>query len=299
MVHYGLYSLLGRGEWVQFDEKILKDEYEKLINRFDAKGFDANRLTSACKDAGMRYVNFVVKHHDGFCLWDTQQTNFKSTKSAAKRDLFAEVAKQCDKKGLGLFITYSHGRDWFHSHAPKISDYGKFARPHYDTDIYKNVSNQTYDINKYVDYMKEHIKELFTNYGAIAGVNFIGLGTPLYGDHTKYRTQEIYNIIKDKQPQALISYKSGLLATEDYITSDRAWRSRSVKPMEIIETLQAEDWGYNNNGSKHRNIAEVKEMLKYTNSINANLLLNIGLLPSGEIHPDDKNTLNELKLSEI
>ena len=105
-MHYGLYSILGRGEWVQYRSKIPVPEYEKLTERFNPEKFDADFITDLALEAGMKYINLTSKHHDGFCLFDSGKGNW-NTMAVAKRDLCAELAAQCQKKGLGCFFYYS------------------------------------------------------------------------------------------------------------------------------------------------------------------------------------------------
>jgi alpha-L-fucosidase len=109
-LHYGLYSLLGRHEWVQFREKIPVAEYAKLKDQFTAENFDPDYIADFAVDCGMRYVNLTSRHHDSFCLFDTELTGFNSVNSPAKRDLAGELAEACQKRGLGFFLYYSHGR---------------------------------------------------------------------------------------------------------------------------------------------------------------------------------------------
>ena len=108
-MHYGLYSLLGRHEWVQYRETIPLAEYAKLKDQFTARKFDADFITDLALEAGMKYINITSRHHDSFCLWDTSYSDFKSTNSPAKRDLVGELSEQCNKKGLAFFLYYSHG----------------------------------------------------------------------------------------------------------------------------------------------------------------------------------------------
>src|SRR5215207_4610116 len=113
-LHYGVYSLLGRGEWVQFRENIPVAEYERLIDRFTAERFDANAICDLALDAGMKYLNFTTRHHDSFCLWDTATTAFSSVRAPSQRDLVRELADACRARDIMLFLYYSHGRDWKH-----------------------------------------------------------------------------------------------------------------------------------------------------------------------------------------
>src|SRR5215471_2580932 len=131
-LHYGLYSLLERHEWVQLREKIPVAEYAKLKSRFTAEKFDAKGIATLASDAGMRYVNITTRHHDSFCLFRTKETDFNSVNSPAKRDLVAELADACAQRGLGLCLYYSHGRDWKHPHAPNNDEWGGNARPKYE-----------------------------------------------------------------------------------------------------------------------------------------------------------------------
>ncbi len=117
-LHYGLYSLLKRHEWVQCREKIYVEEYAKLKDDFTAEHFDARHICDMACDAGMKYVNLTTRHHDSFCLFETAENDFHSAAAPCGRDLIGEMAQACDEYGLGLCLYYSHGRDWRHPHAP-------------------------------------------------------------------------------------------------------------------------------------------------------------------------------------
>ncbi|MEI8045080.1 MAG: alpha-L-fucosidase, partial [Verrucomicrobiota bacterium] len=117
-IHYGLYSLEGRHEWLQYREKIPVADYARLKERFTAAKFDADAIADLAVAAGMSYVNITTRHHDSFCLFGSAQTDFHARNSPARRDLIRELADACRKKGLGLCLYYSHGRDWRHPHAP-------------------------------------------------------------------------------------------------------------------------------------------------------------------------------------
>lgn len=120
-LQYGLYSILGRGEWVMLREKIPVAEYEKLKDRFTARRFDADFITDLACEAGMRYVNITARHHDSFCLFETAQNEYHAKASPARRDLIAELAEVCQKKKLGLFLYYSYALDWRHPYFYSIA----------------------------------------------------------------------------------------------------------------------------------------------------------------------------------
>jgi len=295
-MHYGLYSLLGRHEWVQHREKISVAEYAKLKDRFTAENFDAGFITDLALDAHMKYINITTRHHDSFCLFDSKYTDFKSTNSPAKRDLVGELAEQCRKKGLGFCLYYSHGRDWKHPHAPNNGD-SKNARPRYDTldPAYKYGDDQ--DLQIYVDFMKNQITELLTNYGPVGAIWLDGIGAINKNPEKipSFQIQELYDHIHSMQPQVLVSYKQGLLGTEDFMAPERHWKGTPTKPLELCDTLQPKGWGYMKaDDGNHKTPDQVMEMLETAALLPANLLLNTGPLPDGAIHPEDVATLREV-----
>jgi alpha-L-fucosidase len=307
-LHYGLYSLLGRHEWVQFREKIPVAEYAKLKDRFTAEKFDANFIAGLAQDAGMRYVNITTRHHDSFCLFASKQTDFSSVNSPAKRDLVAELAVACDSKGLGLCLYYSHGRDWRHPHAPNNDAWGGSARPAYDPPEPAYAYGKEHDLRKYVDFMSAQITELLTNYGPIAAIWLDGIMTPLYDRSRKpcpqppnrpdnapaFRCQELYDLIHRLQPQVLVSYKQGLLGTEDFFAPEhKAVPNARGKPMEICSTLQKGSWGYHEKLPR-LDADEALQALRRANDAGANLLLNTGPHPDGSIDRTDAATLREV-----
>src|SRR5574340_1256378 len=293
-MHYGLYSLLGRHEWVQLRELIPVAEYAKLKDRFRAEKFDANFITNMAVDAGMKYVNITTRHHDSFCLFRSKYTDFTSVNSPAKRDLVTELAKACDRRGLGLCLYYSHGRDWKHPHAPNNDEWGGQARPKYNPPEPTYATGKAHDLNRYLDFMRGQIEELLTNYGPIGAIWLDGIAVPLSGDRSKFRCQELYDFIHSKQPQVLVSYKQGLLGTEDFFAPEhKAIGNPSGKPMEICTTLQAGSWGYKKDAS-HLTPDQAWEKLRAARQAGANLLLNTGPLPDGSIAPEHVTTLSEM-----
>lgn len=311
-MHYGLYSLLGRHEWVLYKEKIPLPEYEKLTGQFNAKDFDADFITDLAAEAGMKYVNLTSKHHEGFCLFDTGKGTWNSV-AVAKRDLCGELAEQCRKKGLGCFFYYSLLADWHHPYFyPR--KFNTIARPDYETEpeAYKFEKDEDFQI--YLDDALGHIDTLLTNYGPIAGI-WIDPLMGYYGRPDLFPMADIYARIRAKQPQCLISAKQGITGTEDFaapersgksltdtirkrygdaaaVIAEKAWAANKDKHNEICDTLQPHGWGYmKEDDGKHKSPDEVVAMLETANGLNANLLLNTGPLPDGAIHPEDVRTL--------
>lgn len=305
-IHYGLYSQLEgyygdihskNAEWVQLRGLIPVKEYEKLTETFTAENFDADFITDLAVEAGMKYINITTRHHDSFCLFDSEFTTFNSKNSAAKRDLVGELAEQCQKKGLGLFLYYSYARDWRHPHAPNNDEWGGKARPEYDPPETSYKYGEEHDLDLYIEFMKNQVTELLTNYGPIAGIWLDGRGVVRSrpDGKEKLRLQEFYDHVHALQPQVLVSYKQGLTGTEDFIAPERHYKRKGDELLEVCNTMQPHAWGYDrDNDEGHKTVDEVMAMLAHTDSMKANLLLNIGPLPDGTVFPDDVTTLREV-----
>lgn len=296
-LHWGLYSLMERHEWEQFRQKTYVAEYAKLTESFTGKSFDADQIAGLATAAEMKYVNLVTRHHDSFCLFETRYTDFSSVNSPAKRDFVSELATACRKRKLGLCLYYSHGRDWRHPHAPNNDEWGGNARPQYDPPEPSYAYGKDHDLQKYLDFVTGQITELLSNYGPIAAIWLDGIAVPLSGDRSRFRCQELYDHIHRLQPQVLVSYKQGLLGTEDFFAPERkaalAVANSTGKPVEICDTLQERVWGYSRD-SRHRTADEVMAMLVAAAKQKSNLLLNTGPLPDGSIHAGDDSTLREV-----
>ncbi|MBT3344104.1 MAG: alpha-L-fucosidase precursor [Gemmatimonadetes bacterium] len=306
-MHYGLYSLLGRHEWVQFREKIPVAEYARLADGFTADGFDADTICRAALDAGMSYVNLTTRHHDSFCLFETDHTDFHSLGAPAQRDLIAELASACNRHRLGLCLYYSHARDWKHPHAPNNEDWDGNARPSYDPPEPSYAYGDRHNLDIYLDFMKSQITELLTSYGPIAAIWLDGIAIPLSGDHERFRCAELYSHIRSLQPQVLVSYKQGLLGTEDFFApehhvptaTDDGSRQGQVtqhrdKPVEICTTMTPGSWGYLEDAQDHKDADAVWSELATAGAAGANLLLNTGPLPDGSLDPVDMETLKRV-----
>jgi alpha-L-fucosidase len=307
-MHYGLYSLLGRGEWVMLRERIPVAEYVRLKDRFTAECFNADHITDLALAAGMKYVNITSKHHDGFCLFQTAATDYNSVTSPAGRDLIAELAEACQRKKLGLFLYYSYALDWHHPFFMPRSEQCPSARPAYKepqpTYLFKSDS----DFRHYIDFVHVQLRELLTQYGPLAGIWF----DPLMGYYCRpelYPIQETYALVRSLQPGCLISFKQGATGDEDFAAPERqaqavqwggeaarkVWEKNRNKPIEICDTLQPKLWGYDQAADgKHKTADQVMEMLAAASEQRANLLLNTGPLPDGSIPAEDVATLKEV-----
>ena len=313
-IHYGLYSLCGgewkgkqvttsRGgavaEWIQFHGRIPIAEYARLKDRFTAEHFDPDVITDLAIAAGMRYVNLTTRHHDSFCLFRTKETDFQSLNTPAKRDLVGDLADACRRKGLGLFLYYSHGRDWRHPHSPPPS------RPKYKEHQPEYVPPEKVDLDKYTAFMKAQVTELLTQYGPVAGIWLDGIGVlkqyaRQLGGMEKaidlFHLHDLYAHIRRLQPQCLVSYKNGVTGTEDFTAPERksAGLEKTGKPVEVCTTIQAHSWGYNQFTKKRKSVDELWETLTKTRAVDGNLLLNTGPKGDGSIVPEEAERLRTI-----
>ena len=285
-VHYALASLRGlsakdaakskeisNAEWKKLKQGTV-EENAKLRQRFTAEKFDADFITDLALAAEMRYVNFTTRHLGDLYMFRTTVSEFTSLNSPARRDLVAELATQCQKKGLGLFL---------------------YCPP----DVARTEPQETFERNRTV------VRELLTQYGPVAGIWLDGVGS-YYEDPQAYRRiDELYALIRSVQPQCLISFKQGT-GTEDFVApeglmhtkqepiAEKAWALNAGKRGDICTNMQIAppSWLYLD-GCEHVNADQVLSLLADAFAQKANLTLNTGPLPDGSIHSSDVAALRE------
>jgi alpha-L-fucosidase len=278
-------------------------EFEKIgRERFTAENFDADKITDLALEAGCRYVNITTRHHDGFCLWDSESEPFNAMNMPAKRDLVKELSDACDKKGLGFLPYWSLARDWRHPHAPPscrppYEEYFGKPDPHY-------APAAEQDIEKYNAFAKQQITELFTKY-KLAGIWFdgVGVGRPL---KDQLRLPELYAFIRKNWPHALISYKNGVVGSEDFLDAEGILTGAGLydkiffdmvdtdMPREVCSNI-GKSWAYNE-ASKGRGLSAnaAWNNLGLVSAQHANWLLNTGPMPDGSIEPAHADTYRAL-----
>jgi alpha-L-fucosidase len=307
-IHYGLYSLLEKGEWVQLRDTIPVAEYAKLKDRFTAEHFDADRITDIALEGGMKYITITSKHHDGFCLFETLATDFNVLNSPCGRDLIGELYEACEQKGLALFLYYSYGADWKHPYFyPRESGWAN-ARPAYKEPQPEYKFKKDIDFKIYVDFVHQQLRELLTQYPNIAGIWF----DPIMGYYSRpdlFPIDSTYALVRSLSPHALISFKQGANGEEDFMAPERGggakvgqqfevarkvYELNKDKPREICNTLQPHAWGYNKqHDGNHKNADDILQMLEEARTINANLLLNVGPKGDGSFPEEDIRALEE------
>jgi len=307
-IHYGLYSQLEKGEWVQLRDTIPVAEYAKLKDSFTAEHFDAEMITDLALKAGMKYITITSKHHDGFCLFETKATEFNVLNSPCGRDLIRELYEACERKGLALFLYYSYGADWKHPYFYPREAGWSAARPAYKEAQPEYKYEKEADFEIYVDFVHRQLTELLTQYPNIAGIWF----DPIMGYYSRpdlFPIDSTYALVRSLAPHALISFKQGANGDEDFMAPERGGAAKvgqqfevarkvyelnKDKPREICNTLQPHAWGYNKkHDGNHKSADEILQMLEDARTINANLLLNVGPKGDGSFPEEDIRALEE------
>ena len=258
-IHYGLYSMLGRGEWVLNREEIPLDEYRRLAGLFTAKKFDADAICDLAVKAGMRYIVITTMHLDGFRLYDTKLTDYCAPKTAAKRDLVAEIVKAARKRKLRIGLYHSL-TNW--------NDQPDAVAALEDKAAYE----------KFMDNTFERIRELVTKFKPIDVLWYDGWW-PF--DAKGWRAEEMNKMVRKIQPGILVNGRNclpGDFATpEGHMTGPRPWR-----PWEACITSN-NSWGYCRGDKDWKSPAQVVDMLVTAAQGNGNLLFNVGPCGDGSI----------------
>ena len=292
-IHYGLYSLLGEGEWVMFNKPMDRDEYAQLARRFTAVNFDGAALAKLAKRAGMRYMVLTTRHHDGFCLFDSPSSigGYTSVNSAAKRDLVREYADACRAEGLGVGFYYSP-MDWrcegfffpqmYHRSALEMRAqcHGQIRELMRN---YGKVDVLWYDGGE--DYWLAHGRHL--NNGSEENFREHPLIPGFWGE------EELDRLARTAQPGIVINNRLGARKCGDYDTPERKIGAFNThRAWETCDAL-AESWGWMPD-TQLRSLQNVVHLLTDVITGDGNLLLNISPRPDGSVDPAHAQRLVEV-----
>ena len=302
-IHWGVYSVLGDGEWVMNNQNISIKEYEKLSTFFNPVYFDAEEWVLMAKNAGMKYITITSRHHDGFSMFDSKASDYNIVdRTPYGKDVLKMLAEACRKHYIKLFFYYSQ-LDWYRD------DY--FPRGRTGTGIEGRGEGNW---NDYIDFMKAQLTELLTNYGEIGGIWFDGEWDQIKWDGKRFGTKimdfkldEVYKLIHDLQPQALIGSNHHLAPNpgEDFQMFEKDLPGRSTKsfatksedignlPLEVCETING-SWGFNLKDRKHKSKKDLVQYLVKAAGYDSNLLLNVGPMPNGRIQKEHIKSLKEV-----
>jgi alpha-L-fucosidase len=277
-IHWGVYSLLGRGEWVMYNERIQVPDYEKLYPQFNPTEFNAAEWVALAKEAGMRYIVITTKHHDGFCMFDSALTDYTIRHTPFQRDVIGELTRECQRQGVK--IGYYHSLlDWHHP------DY----LPRRPWEVETRPAAQA-DFSRFIQYLHGQLRELCTNYGKIDVIWFDG-----GWEHSpeEWRSAEMVAMIRQLQPQVIINDRSGL--PEDFSTPEQQVPAAAMagRLWETCMTIN-DHWGYARDDHNHKSVRQLVQTLVDIASKGGNLLLNVGPTPQGTIQPEHVARLRQM-----
>jgi alpha-L-fucosidase len=299
-IHWGAYSVLGRGEWVMEREKIPIEQYEKVPRQFNPTKFDVRKWVALFKQSGAKYVTITSKHHDGFGMWDSKVSDWDIVdRTPYRRDVLKSLADECRRERLKLFFYYSQ-LDWNHrDYFPRGRTGHDAGRPDHG------------EWNKYLRYMDAQLAELLSGkYGQVAGIWFDGWWDQqtkrLVGHenadpkttNVDWHLRRTYDMIHAMQPSCLVGNNHHVAPFEgedfqmferDLPGQNKGGHSHDAEignlPLETCDTINR-SWGYNSGDKKYKSVHELIHYLVMAAGQNANFLLNIGPLPDGTIDPE-------------
>lgn len=282
-LHWGIYSTFAQGEWYMQNVPLNRDEYAKAADAFYPHRFDADQWVSAIKAAGAKYICFTTRHHDGFSLWDTRQSDYNIMHTPYGKDVVRQLADACHRQGIKLHLYYSH-IDWTRDDYP-------IGRTGHGTGKDPKKANWA----SYYQFMNAQLTELLTNYGEIGAIWFDG-----HWDHDKdsvpfdWQLPEQYELIHRLQPACLVGNNHHItpypgediqIFERDVPGENKAGLSGQAigrLPLETCQTMNGM-WGYKVADQNYKSTTELIRLLVRTAAKGANLLLNVGPQPNGEL----------------
>ena len=303
-IHFGLYAVPARHEWVKSREFIDDATYDaKYLPRFNPDLFDAKEWARLAKAAGMKYAVLTAKHHEGFCMWDTKTTDYKITKTEFGRDLVREYVDAFREAGIRIGFYFSI-KDWHHpdylidaTHPLRPRDRSKWTKEAFAK------LNAGRDWNRYRDYMWAQVRELLTDYGKIDIIWYDYTVKHEFGKTYKdWNAVELVRLTRRLQPGILIDNRLDLMDTDDgwdFVTPEQfkasEWptvRGKRV-PWETCQTFSG-SWGYYRDEATWKSVPQLIELLSETVSKGGNLILNVGPTARGEFDGRAKDRLEGL-----
>ncbi len=287
-IHFGLYAQAARHEWVKKNERITDENYLKYFEQFNPDMYNPREWAKMAKEAGMKYVVMTTKHHEGFCLFDSKFTDYKSTNTPVKKDLVREYVDALRAEGLKVGFYYSL-IDWHHPDytIDRVHPQSASTAAQYDS------LNRNRDMNKYRQYLKNQVRELLTNYGKI-DVIWLDYSFPSgnFGKSRKdWDSENLLKMVRELQPGIIVNDRLDLedvpggwdfKSPEQY--KPREWVQVNGKrvPWEVCQTFSG-SWGYYRDEMTWKDSKQLIEMLIESVSKGGNLLLNVGPTGRGTI----------------
>lgn len=272
-VHWGLYALTEYHEQTLMRTPIGREKYEALLHEFNPVHFDADAMVGFAKSCGISYICLTTKHHDGFCLWDTRETDYNVMHTPFKRDIVKEFSEACQKHGLGLALYYSNP-DWHHPNA--YNPLSMHQIPPRETDVP--------DMPVYIDFIKRQVTELLINYGPICAMFW---DIPPHIDDPS-----INELVRSLQPGIRINnrgFDAGDFSTPERFVPDGAFENLT----EACQSVGRQSWGYRRN-EDYYTARFLEASIDRILCKGGNYLLNVGPKPDGTLSEETERLLRTI-----
>jgi alpha-L-fucosidase len=303
-IHWGLYAIPGRGEWVKSIERLTNANYQLYFEEFNPGNFDPKTWARLAKLAGMKYAVLTAKHHDGFCLFDSKLTDYKATNTPARRDLVREFTEAFRAEGLKIGLYYSL-LDWHHPHYPAYGD------PYHPLRNQQPAPGEKRDFNEYLEYLHGQVAELLTQYGKIDIMWFDFSYGELTGE--TWKATELVTMSRSFQPHLIIDNRLGASGEQQNITTtnrpifagDFACPEQMIPPEGLADAqgkpypweaciTMNDHWGYCAADHEYKSPGQIIRALVECVSKGGNLLVNVGPDSQGEIPRESMRILTEI-----
>ncbi len=275
-IHWGLYAIPAWQEQVLWRGKLPRKDYEPFMHTFNPIKFDPNQWLDSMQEAGMEYICFTTKHHDGFCMWDSAYTDYKITNTPYGKDIVGLLSEACHKRGIPFGMYYSIP-DWHHKNYPNQGRHHEMFGPR---------AGDEPDYDKYIDYMEKQVVELLTNYGEVS---------QLFWDVNvlEYNNLQFNDRIRKLQPSMVINDRGP--ANGDFRTPERHLPEGMEFPVrtEAVQSMGRESWGYKSDEDYYSH-KYLMQSIDRSLSMGGNYLLNVGPRADGTFDERDIRSIRTL-----
>lgn len=303
-IHWGLYSIAGKGEWIRSHERLTIEDYQPYFENFCPTKYNPREWAKWAKQAGMKYMVLTAKHHDGFCLFDSAYTDYKCTNTPIGKDLVKEFVEAVRAEGLKVGLYFSL-IDWYHPDFPKYKD---LNHPMRDNPVY---ADEKINFDNYLNYMHAQVEEIVTKYGKLDILWFDYSYEDLYGE--AWRATDLIHLVRKHQPDVVIDNRLetsgegfGSIVTEkinfysgDFVSPEQLVPHEGIRnykgefvPWELCLTMN-NHWAYHPTDVYYKSSKTLIRKLVECVSKNGNMILNVGPTALGEINKESLSILKD------
>lgn len=295
-IHFGLYSLAARHEWLMTTEQISREDYQRYFEHFNPELIDMRQLAQTAKETGMKYAVLTTKHHEGFSLWDTQHSDFKSTNTPLGRDLVKEFVEAFRAEGIKIGFYHSL-IDWHHK------DFLVDGLHPLRDDLEERVLNEQRNPDNYLQFLKNQLTELLTQFGKIDYLWFdFSYGHRDWGwskgkGRADWKSEELVQLVTRLQPDILLNDRldlgMGVVTPEQYQPENPLEKDGLPVIWEACQAMKP-TWGYDRDAASWKSSEVLLKMLVDTVANNGNFLLNVGPNGKGELDERERQRLEDI-----